>query len=318
MGHPLYQIVPPAPPLTTASLFQRTLDLLNNSSPLRASFDDFTGVTVDYPQLLLPVSHEIHNCAACMHAKADFPGPRDCSINKGAANRIAIRRAEGFGGLCHLGLFDLVEPLVVGGAVLGVFYYGSVAVIEREAQSLRRIHRYCQRRGIDPANHLAAWKTVPRIREADIAAHQDRLRTVVESVRLWCEALAIPVERYPALTQNVHWLPHHHLPPLVRTAIKFIARRFGQSCRVTDIAAHAGCHPNYLSGEFKRHTGDNITAHIEWVRIERAKSMLHARQLSVGEIAHYCGFADPSHFVRVFKRRTGKTPKVFQTGQSET
>ncbi|HEY9249870.1 MAG TPA: helix-turn-helix transcriptional regulator, partial [Rariglobus sp.] len=93
---------------------------------------------------------------------------------------------------------------------------------------------------------------------------------------------------------------------------------FGQSCRVTDIAAHAGCHPNYLSGEFKRHTGGNLTAYIEWVRIERAKSMLQARQLSVGEIAHYCGFADPSHFVRVFKRRTGKTPRVFQFAQDKT
>jgi AraC-like DNA-binding protein len=304
--------VHPVPHTAGPSLFQRTLDMLNAAAPLRASFEDFTGVTLDYPQLLLPVSYDIHNCAACMHAKSVSSGARDCSINKGAANRLAIRRGEGFGGLCHLGLFDLVEPLVVSGAVLGVFYYGSVAIVEREAESLRRVNRYCRRQGIDPANHVAAWKTVPRIREADIAAHQDRLRTVVESVRLWCEALAIPVERYPPLPQNVHWLPHHNLPPLVRTAIKFVARRFGQSCRVTDIAAHAGCNPNYLSGEFKRHTGDNLTAHIEWVRIERAKSMLHARRLSVGEIAHYCGFADPSHFVRVFKRHTGKTPKVFQ------
>ncbi|MDF3057257.1 MAG: DNA-binding protein AraC-type [Rariglobus sp.] len=308
--------MPPALPAAAPSLFQRTLDLLNNSAPLRASFEDFTGVTLDYPQLLLPVSYDIHNCAACMHAKSALHGPLDCSINKGAANRIAIRRREGFGGLCHLGLFDLVEPLVISGAVLGVFYYGSVAIVEREAESLRRVHRYCKRRGIDPANHVAAWKTAPRIRETEIAAHQDRLRTVVESVRLWCEALAIPVERYPPLAQNVHWLPYHNLPPLVRTTVKFVARRFGQSCRVTDIAAHAGCHPNYLSGEFKRHTGGNLTAYIERVRIERAKSMLQARQFSVGEIAHYCGFADPSHFVRVFKRRTGKTPRVFQFEQS--
>ncbi|CAM3031000.1 helix-turn-helix transcriptional regulator [Rariglobus hedericola] len=306
------------PPTAAASLFQRTLDLLNATAPLRASFEDFTGVTIDYPQLLLPISYEIHTCAACMYAKTDSAGARDCSINKGAANRMAIHRAKGFGGLCHLGLFDLVEPLIVSGAVLGVFYYGSVVVIEREPESLRRLHRYCQRRAIDPSHHLAAWKAVSRIREADIAAHQERLRTVVESVRLWCEALAIPVERYPPLRKNVHWITHHNAPPLVRTAIKFVARRFGQSCRVIDIAAHAGCHPNYLSGEFKRHTGDNLTAYIEWVRIERAKAMLHARKLSVGEIAHHCGFADPSHFVRVFKRRTGKTPRVFQFAESVT
>ncbi len=286
--------------------------MLNTVASLRASFDDFTGVTIDYPQLLLPVTSEIHNCTACLHAKSDRRGQIDCTLNKHAANRLAIKRREGFGGLCHLGVFDLVEPLVVRDAVLGAFYYGSVVVQEREPESRRRVERYCARRNLDPAAHLAAWRSLPRIRKAEIVAHQARLRTVAESVRLWCEALAIPVERYPLLAQNAHWAFQRTLPPLVRAALRFVARRFGESCRVTDIAAHAGCHPNYLSGEFKRHTGSNLVTHIQWVRIDRAKTMLRARQLSVGEIAFSCGFADPSHFIRVFRRRTGLTPRAFQ------
>jgi AraC-like DNA-binding protein len=308
-------LLSPAP--ASASLFRVTLDMLNAFAPMRASFDDFTGITLDYPQLLLPVSHEIHDCSACLYAKQSDRGQRDCTLNKHASNRLAIRHRAGFGGLCHLGLFDLVEPLIVREAVLGAFYYGSVVVVEREAESRRRVERYCARRGLDAGDYLTAWRAVPRIREMDIAGHRERLRAVAESARLWCEALAIPVERYPPLAENVHWVSHRALPPLIRTALRFVARRFGESCQVADIAVHAGCNASYLSAEFKRHTGENLTYHIEWVRLDRAKALLRARQLSVGEIAFRCGFADPSHFVRVFKRRTGLTPKKFQAQMDE-
>jgi AraC-like DNA-binding protein len=300
------QTVPPR------SLFQQVLDLWRESGPLSISFDDLTGVTLDFPQLLLPMEYGIHTCAACVYAKERPGGGRDCNLNKQAVSGLVVRGQEGLSGLCHLGLFELVEPLVVRSTMLGVFYYGSVAVVEREPESLRRIHRYCARRSFDPEPYLAAWRAVPRIYEADLPMYLARLKLLVETVRLWCEALAIPVERYPTLGKNVHWMHHRDAPFLVRSALKYVALRFGQPCRVADIAVSLNCNANYLSGEFKRHVGVNLADYLRSVRLERAKAMLEAGQLSIGEIGFRCGFMDTSHFIRVFKKTVGCTPKAFQ------
>jgi AraC-like DNA-binding protein/ligand-binding sensor protein len=300
-----------------ASVFQRMLDLLNAAGPLRASFDDLTGVTLDYPQLFLPLSYEIHDCSACLLAKSTGRGQQDCALNKHAANRLAIRKGLGFSGLCHRGLLDIVEPLVLGQAVLGVFYYGSVVVRERENESRERVVRHCRRRGLDPAASLQAWSQVPRISAREIPGYRERLGALAESCRLWCEALAVPPERYPLLADSVYWVKYRAMPPLIRAALKFVARRFGEACGVADIASHLRCHPNYLSGEFKRHTGENLAVHVQKVRIERAKAMLRAGRLSVGEIAFQCGFADPSHFIRIFRSREKATPRQFQHAKAE-
>lgn len=300
-------------PVPDESLLRQILDLWRQAGPLSISFDDLTGVTIDVPQLRLPVEYEVHTCSACLHAKSTPDGGVACYSNKKAVSDLALRRRQGLSGVCHLGLFELIEPLVMKTTVLGIFYYGSVVVVEKEDESLGRIMRYCARKGLDPEPYVIAWRVVPRIHESEIPGYRARLKLLVETVRLWCEALAVPVEHYPTLRQNVYWMYHRNAPFLVRSALKYVALRFGQPCRVVDIAVALNCNANYLSGEFKRHVGVNLTDYLQRLRIDRAKVMLCAGQLSIGEVGFRCGFMDTSHFIRVFKKMVGCTPKAFQS-----
>lgn len=53
------------------------------------------------------------------------------------------------------------------------------------------------------------------------------------------------------------------------------------------------------------------------VRLDRASTMLRDRRfdgLAMSEIAWRCGFKDPSHFARLFRRRFGTAPLSFQKG----
>jgi transcriptional regulator GlxA family with amidase domain len=43
-------------------------------------------------------------------------------------------------------------------------------------------------------------------------------------------------------------------------------------------------------------------------RIEQATALLGDRSLTLLDIAHACGFADQSHFTRVYTRLTGTPP----------
>ncbi len=49
-------------------------------------------------------------------------------------------------------------------------------------------------------------------------------------------------------------------------------------------------------------------------RVELAKDLLRSRASSLSEIALRCGFADQSHFTRVFTRRAGVSPGAWRRG----
>lgn len=76
---------------------------------------------------------------------------------------------------------------------------------------------------------------------------------------------------------------------------------------VAELAAEAGVHPVHLARTFRRRHGMTIA---EWVaerRLGRAASML-AEGRPLAEVALKLGFADQSHFTRVFGRHLGTSP----------
>jgi AraC family transcriptional regulator len=52
-------------------------------------------------------------------------------------------------------------------------------------------------------------------------------------------------------------------------------------------------------------------------RIEIAKQKLRGRQLSLSDVAFACGFADQSHFTRVFTRMVGVSPGAWRRARAE-
>ena len=75
----------------------------------------------------------------------------------------------------------------------------------------------------------------------------------------------------------------------------------------------AGVYPVHLAAVFRRFYHETIGDHVQKRRIEHAYDLLQKKDISLCEIAYECGFADQSHFTRVFKRRVGVTPGVFRS-----
>jgi AraC-like DNA-binding protein len=71
--------------------------------------------------------------------------------------------------------------------------------------------------------------------------------------------------------------------------------------------------PAYLSREFSRYF-DNLSfgEYIRKLRIEKAIQLLESSTDTLSEIAYLTGFSDQSHFNRVFKLNTGKTPSEYR------
>jgi len=80
---------------------------------------------------------------------------------------------------------------------------------------------------------------------------------------------------------------------------------------VEDLARIAGVNPTHLLRTFRRHHGTTIANYVRRYRIERARTAIAEGKQPLAAIALEAGFADQSHFTRVFKQAFGETPGEF-------
>jgi AraC family transcriptional regulator len=77
---------------------------------------------------------------------------------------------------------------------------------------------------------------------------------------------------------------------------------------LADLAALAGVHASHLLRTFRRYHGTTIANYARQRRIERARAALATSTQPLSMIALDAGFADQSHFTKVFKQAFGETP----------
>ncbi len=81
-----------------------------------------------------------------------------------------------------------------------------------------------------------------------------------------------------------------------------------------ELSGEAGVHPVHLSRVFRRFVGEGIGEYVHRLRIRTACERLLALEVSLSDVSFATGFADQSHFCRVFRRITGMTPQTFRKG----
>ena len=82
---------------------------------------------------------------------------------------------------------------------------------------------------------------------------------------------------------------------------------------VSYLADKVNLSPGYLSDLLKNETGKTAKEHINLYLIDKAKNTLLNTTLTVSEIAYDLGFEYPQHFSKLFKAKTGLTPKTYRT-----
>lgn len=78
------------------------------------------------------------------------------------------------------------------------------------------------------------------------------------------------------------------------------------------LAEYVNLHPNYLSGLFKRETGQTISDYIAGRRMQAAKNMLLYSDTSCAEISSILAFSSQSYFTKQFHSIYGFTPNEYR------
>lgn len=298
---------PHVPPSLLEELFQ----LLESGGPLKINFDDLCGLAGHIPDLRLPIDYQLHNCGLCVVAKSSPVSLPDCVRNKHAVNRLLTRRREGFAGQCHLGLTDIVEPLLLDGRVLGTFFFGSVVVRGTESRGRKRIREYCRRRQLDPKPLLIEFDRVPRVPRESVPVLRDRLRSVVRLTARLVEAWGFPSGSERPGAEGAIWHEDKRLPALLRQAMRHCVNQFADPLDLNACARALDVNADYLGGLFRNHLGLTFGDYLARVRVNHARRLLETGRFRAGEAAHRTGFADQAHFGKVFKRLTGQTPAAY-------
>lgn len=146
------------------------------------------------------------------------------------------------------------------------------------------------------------------------------------AVRELLDYTVIDMEKQQTLDEIVIWLhriiklfskcvirnPQSKHAHIIIKSLEYMRQNYEKKITLNDVAAFVSFSPTYLCTLFKTETGQNFKSFLSRMRVERSKELISSSDLTIAEISHAIGFADQSHFTRVFKQLEGVTPYEFR------
>jgi AraC family transcriptional regulator len=134
---------------------------------------------------------------------------------------------------------------------------------------------------------------------------------------MYADHLLLATHTYFAIAFGGVRLPDHSrrgslAPWQVRCATELMIDRLAEDMSLSEPAAACGLSPGYFARAFKRSMGMPPHRWLLLQRVLRAKLLLRDAKLSLTDVAATCGFADQSHFTRVFSRIVGASPGTWR------
>ncbi len=101
-------------------------------------------------------------------------------------------------------------------------------------------------------------------------------------------------------------------PRAVTACLDYIYDNLHTRISLERLAEITSLTPTYLSKLFHKEVGMTVSAYIAKKRVEAAENMLRFSEYSCLEISDYLCFSSESHFIQVFRKHTGYTPKNYR------
>lgn len=99
----------------------------------------------------------------------------------------------------------------------------------------------------------------------------------------------------------------------LKPVLDFVEGNYNKVITLQELSEVSDLTPQYLCSLFKKITGIRIFEYINSVRVKNSKEMiLNHKNLSIKEIAEFCGYDNISYFCEVFKKAEKMTPGEFR------
>ncbi|MDO5601524.1 MAG: response regulator [Oscillospiraceae bacterium] len=102
---------------------------------------------------------------------------------------------------------------------------------------------------------------------------------------------------------------------IIKNALKYIEEHYAEKLTLSDVADKVYVSQWHLSKLIAKNTNQSFSDLLNGVRIERAKKLLCNPALRIWEISEAVGFADVTHFSRIFKKHEGMSANEYRNKQ---
>lgn len=255
-------------------------------------------ITVFDSQLNELVSYPGQCAPFCRLIRATEAGRTACARCDREACAIAAKENRTHIYRCHAGLTEAVTPLYVGKVLVGYLFFGHVFGYGTLEEGWQEIANCCRELPLD----MTALK----------ASCSDCTQVSREYIRSAARILHATASH----------LVHERMATLQEDSIAarldaYLSAHYAESVTPQILCHELGISRSKLYRLADQLYGCGISQQIRTLRMERARHLLLDHpDLSIGQIAEECGYADYNYFISVFSQSTGQSPGSYRAGKS--
>lgn len=243
-----------------------------------------------------------HYCDFCRAVRELPGGKRPCEkSDKIEAVSLAAQYRQPFFFECHMGMQELVLPLLHRDSLVGIVFIGQCRI--RGESPEKTIAQRVQEQGGDPAHFLELYAQLPELRREDLRA----------AGQILSQYFQLRMENSQPLGQAAVYAG----ASLAEQVYSYIQLHFCDNLSTKSLAEHFFVTQAHLSRAFRTRYGLTVTTHIRNLRMEYAQRLLSQTNASVSSIALNVGYPDVNYFSRVFHGCVGMTPTQYRAGKAE-
>lgn len=251
----------------------------------------------------------------------------------------AVRLERPYIYLCHCGIVDVAVPVMVGERYLGSVMFGQVRLPNKDKEKavrlINEISTFHNEEDTSAVELMEMYERLPEMEYSRIVEAAELISSIVEYIVDKAVAQRDKEHTYQWLLRASSesgaeiqelrgpMLPEEHadaepqgdsVPKSspIYPAIEYIKANPEKKITMTEMAKLCRISQSYFSRMFTSTVGENFTNYVNRQKIQRSRRLLRETDKSVTQIASELGYADPSTFIRLFKRFEGVTPQVYR------
>ena len=296
-------------------------------------------MTVDYKGI--PLTKHSGRSEFCTAIRENPMFRKRCYRCAALAGLEAVRLERPYIYLCHCGIVDVAVPVMVGERYLGSVLIGQVRVprddmdnkVERLVNELSSFQAGEEESSVDL---MAMYERLPEMEYKRIVEIADFVSSLIDyiveravSSRDQCDTyewlLSMSKDEEGGGIQELR-APEADILPVdgkqrampvpmssaVYPAVVYINEHPTDAVAMKEMAELCHLSPSYFSRLFNRELGESFVTYVNRKKVEQAKELLKATNLSISHISSEVGYLNVSHFIDVFKRIEGVTPSVYR------
>lgn len=247
-------------------------------------FDENFNEITAYPKKRAVLCEKVRSCEA-IDLKC-----RECDRN---ACKMAAKAKTPYIYKCHLGLTEIILPLIINGDVLGYLFFAHIFSFENINDGVKEVLNNIAKYGFDEKEIRSLCEKMPLKSNEYISSAANVLSAVAAYLCLQKITLSAKKELGDSIDE-------------------YIKENLSGYISADALCDLFGIGRTKLYSIIKDRTGCGLAEYVKSLRLLKAKDLLENEpNVKISEVAEKCGFIDYNYFIANFRNAYGYSPKKY-------